>query len=348
MSMRYRVSFEDGRVGSFARVRPVASVRGLARWMVGAGVALALSLAWVPWQQSAFGDGQVVAYSPDERQQRVDAPLEGWLEEWFVQEGSHVEEGAPIARIVDNDPELLQRLRSEQEAAHARLKAAERALDTALRNVRRQWQLFNQGLSSRKQYEEAQLKEADVMKELTSARAELARVDTRLARQGRQLVTAPRAGVILRRSAGNNSVYVKTGEMLAVLVPETRSRAVELWMDGNDLPLVMRGRQVRLQFEGWPAVQASGWPSVAVGTFGGEVSVVDAAGGGQPGRFRILVTPRPGEPWPASELLRQGVRAHGWVMLEQVPLGYELWRRFNAFPPALSKAPPEEAASQKK
>ncbi|NOK11207.1 efflux RND transporter periplasmic adaptor subunit, partial [Corallococcus exercitus] len=339
MSMPYRVSLQDGRIGSFARVRPVASARRLAGGMVVAGVLLAFGLAFIPWQQSAFGEGQVVAYSPDERQQRVDAPLDGWLDAWFVQEGSHVAKGDPIARIVDNDPELLQRLRSEQEAAQARLAAAERALDTALRNVRRQWQLFNEGLSSRKQYEEAQLKEADVMKELTSARAELARVDTRLARQGRQLVTAPRAGVILRRNAGDSAMYVKTGEPLAVLVPETRSRAVELWMDGNDLPLVMRERQVRLQFEGWPALQASGWPSVAVGTFGGEVSVIDAAGGGQPGRFRILVTPRPDEPWPPGHLLRQGVRAHGWVLLEQVPLAYELWRRFNAFPPALSKPP---------
>ncbi|GMU04785.1 HlyD family secretion protein [Corallococcus caeni] len=347
MSMPYRVSLQDGRIGSFARVRPVASARRLAGGMVVAGVLLAFGLAFIPWQQSAFGEGQVVAYSPDERQQRVDAPLDGWLDAWFVQEGSHVAKGDPIASIVDNDPELLQRLRSEQEAAQARLAAAERALDTALRNVRRQWQLFNEGLSSRKQYEEAQLKEADVMKELTSARAELARVDTRLARQGRQLVTAPRAGVILRRNAGDSAMYVKTGEPLAVLVPETRSRAVELWMDGNDLPLVMRERQVRLQFEGWPALQASGWPSVAVGTFGGEVSVIDAAGGGQPGRFRILVTPLPGEPWPASDLLRQGVRAHGWVLLEQVPLAYELWRRFNAFPPALSKPPPE-ANPQKK
>ena len=346
MSMHYRVPFEDGRIGSFARVRPIASARRLAGWMLGTGVLIAFGLAFAPWQQTAFGDGQVVAYSPDERQQRVDAPLEGWLDEWFVQEGSHVAEGAPIARIVDNDPELLQRLRVEQEVAHARLKAAERALDTALRNVRRQWELFNQGLSSRKQYEEAQLKEADVMKELTSARVELARVDTRLARQGRQMVTAPRAGIILRRNAGVGSVYVKTGDPLAVLVPETRSRAVELWMDGNDLPLVMQKRQVRLQFEGWPALQASGWPSVAVGTFGGEVSVIDAAGSVQAGRFRVLVTPLPGQPWPEGHHLRQGVRAHGWVLLDQVPLGYELWRRFNAFPVSLS-APPTEQGSKK-
>ncbi|MFN0062920.1 MAG: efflux RND transporter periplasmic adaptor subunit [Myxococcaceae bacterium] len=302
-------------------------------------VLLGVALAFVPWQQTAYGEGGVVAYSPTERQQSVDAPVEGWLEEWFVQEGSHVEQGAPIARIVDNDPQLLVRVRAEQEAAHARLKAAERALDTALRNVRRQWQLFNEGLSSRKQYEEAQLKEAEVMKELAGSRAELARVDTRLARQGRQLVTAPRRGVILRRAAGGGGVYVKPGDWLAILVPETESRAVELWMDGNDLPLVAMRREVRLQFEGWPAIQFSGWPSVAVGTFGATVSVIDAADAGHAGKFRILVSQKDGEAWPQSQILRQGVRAHGWVLLNAVPLGFELWRRFNDFPPSLSEPP---------
>jgi adhesin transport system membrane fusion protein len=33
--------------------------------------------------------------------------------------------------------------------------------------------------------------------------------------------------------------------------------------------------------------------------------------------------------------MRHGLRAHGWVLLDRVPLGFELWRRFNAFPPRL-------------
>ena len=32
-------------------------------------------------------------------------------------------------------------------------------------------------------------------------------------------------------------------------------------------------------------------------------------------------------------MLRQGVRTNGWVLLGQVPLGYELWRQINGFPP---------------
>jgi hypothetical protein len=91
---------------------------------------------------------------------------------------------------------------------------------------------------------------------------------------------------------------------------------------------------VRLQFEGWPAVQFVGWPSVAVGTFGGRVYLVDPTTNDR-GQFRILVEPDPEDgPWPDQEYLRQGVRAQGWVLLNRVSVGWELWRNLNGFPPA--------------
>ena len=76
--------------------------------------------------------------------------------------------------------------------------------------------------------------------------------------------------------AGTGAELLKAGDPLLVFVPDTDARAVELWVDGNDVPLLREGRHVRVQFEGWPALQFSGWPSVAVGTFGGHVAVVDA------------------------------------------------------------------------
>ena len=109
--------------------------------------------------------------------------------------------------------------------------------------------------------------------------------------------------------------------------------------DGNDAALISEGRHVRMQFEGWPAVQFTGWPSVAVGTFGGVISFIDPQDDGK-GNFRVLVVPEQGgEPWPSPRFLRQGVRAKAWVLLERVSLGFELWRRFNGFPPMLEQAP---------
>jgi len=176
------------------------------------------------------------------------------------------------------------------------------------------------------------------------AEADLAKLEVRLSRQQNMQVVAPRAGTVFRLVAKQGGEVAKQGDELAVLVPDTNERAVELWVDGNDAPLITPGRHVRLQFEGWPAVQFVGWPSVAVGTFGGTVAFVDATDDGQ-GKFRIVVVPDDDEPWPEARYLRQGVRANGWVLLNQVSLGYELWRQFNGFPPAIT-APTDASAGK--
>ncbi len=176
---------------------------------------------------------------------------------------------------------------------------------------------------------------ASAQAEIASANAELARLQVRQSRQSAQAVKAPRDGTIMRLLANNESEILKSGTPLAILVPDTTSRAVELWVDGNDAPLIAAGRHVRLQFEGWPAVQFTGWPSVAVGTFGGMVSLVDSHDNGA-GKFRVLVVPDGSEPWPSGVFLRQGTRANGWVLLNRVRLGYELWRQFNGFPPVVA------------
>jgi hypothetical protein len=126
---------------------------------------------------------------------------------------------------------------------------------------------------------------------------------------------------------------------LFTIVPDISEQAVELYVSGNDTPLVSLDDEVRLQFEGWPAIQFAGWPSVAVGTFGGRVASIDATDNGT-GKFRVLVRPGMEDDWPADRYLRQGVRANGWVMLNQVSLGYEIWRQLNGFPPVVAKGEP--------
>ncbi|MBL4882906.1 MAG: toxin secretion protein, partial [Planctomycetaceae bacterium] len=124
---------------------------------------------------------------------------------------------------------------------------------------------------------------------------------------------------------------------LFTLVPEVTEQAVEIWLDGNDASWVTKGRHVRLQFEGWPGIQVVGWPSIAVNTFGGRVSVIDATDNGE-GQFRVLIQPDPDDaPWPTGRFLRQGVRANGLVKLEQVPIWFEIWRNLNGFPPVVEE-----------
>lgn len=169
--------------------------------------------------------------------------------------------------------------------------------------------------------------------------AEMQRVEVRVARQATQTIRAPRSGTVLRLLAQPGGEMLKSGDSIAAFVPDTANLVVELSMDGNDIPLIHTGDPVRLQFEGWPAVQFTGWPSVAVGTFGGRVLLVDATDNGQ-GKFRILVQPDPkDDAWPSNRYLRQGVRTNGWVLLNKVSLGYELWRQFNGFPPTVTPQP---------
>ena len=184
---------------------------------------------------------------------------------------------------------------------------------------------------------------------LFSIEREIQDLDNRIERFKARLVRAPCDGVVFRIAAnvGQGGQYVKEGEDLCTVVPDTNDRVVELALDGVDAPLVLayaertgRMPHVRLQFEGWPAVQFSGWPELAIGTFGGRIRQVDAASGGA-GKFRVLVEPEQrlaADAWPDPQFLRQGNQAIGWVFLNRVPLGYEIWRRLNGFPPVLAPA----------
>ena len=170
-------------------------------------------------------------------------------------------------------------------------------------------------------------------------RADLLKLETRLARQQTQTIVAPRDGTVKRLLVNPNAELIKPGQPLAILVPDTEQRAVELWVDGNDLPLIVTGSHVRLQFEGYPSVQFGGWPEFSIGSFGGQVALIDATDDGK-GHFRILVSPDQDDiSWPDPRFLRQGVRVNGWVLLGRVTLGYEMWRIFNGFPPLVLPEP---------
>lgn len=295
-----------------------------------------LFISIAPWQQTASAIGRVVAFSPTDRQQIIAAPIEGRIKRWYVQEGTKVKTGDPIVEISDIDTDLIARLKFERNAVQMRLETSERAAELSAVNVERQKKLFDEGISSRRQYEQARLEYANFVTEIANNRVELAKLDNRIARQNNQFVKASRPGIIMKRLAGQESVLVKAGETLAEMIPDTSSRVAEVWVDGNDLPLVHLNQSARVQFEGWPAIQFSGWPSVAVGTFPAKVIVIDPAGNAS-GQFRVILAPPTAGEWPKPSFLRQGIKVQAWILLGQVPLWYELWRRFNNFPPSIQQ-----------
>lgn len=170
--------------------------------------------------------------------------------------------------------------------------------------------------------------------ELADSENSLTSSEINLSRQSMQKVIAPRDGVIFRLPINTQSQVVSKGQSLLTIVPDTSSRAVQLWVDGRDAPLIVKGSEVRVEFEGWPAIQVAGWPQVGIGTFRGKVSFVDSTDNGQ-GNFRIMVVPTESEAWPSPRFLRQGVSAKAWVLLNEVSIGYELWRLVNGFPARL-------------
>lgn len=380
----------------------------------------------LPWQQTVFGTGKVVAYAPLNRQQFIEAPIDGRIVHWHVMEGSQVKKGDSIVEISDNDPQFLQRLQEEKSAIESRIiavqarvesfktriraleasmdngisaaksrtrmsgdrvdaaehavEAAEAVYKTASLNLKRQKSLFASGLASARAVEMAEMEEARALTdlnraksslsaakseeialksdqfkvgtdggasiadakasyaaalaELANAKAELPRISARLARQHSQSVTAPRDGTIMRLIVSQDGEMVKSGEPLALLIPDSVDRAAEIWVDGNDIPLIVEGKEVQVQFQGLPALQFSGWPGISAGTFSARVILVDNTDNGT-GKFRVIVKPDKREQWPEANFLRQGVRAHGWIFLNEVSIAYELWRKFNDFPPDL-------------
>jgi multidrug resistance efflux pump len=158
---------------------------------------------------------------------------------------------------------------------------------------------------------------------------------------------APQDGYIVKALRTGIGETIKEGEPVLTIQPDSPSMAVELYVRAMDVPLISKGRKVRLEFDGWPALQFSGWPSVSVGTFGGEVAVIDYVNSPS-GEYRILVIPDPEEPEPWPKQLRLGSGVYGWVMLDDVPVWFELWRQLNGFPPSLKSEPGAPGAPKPK
>ncbi len=180
--------------------------------------------------------------------------------------------------------------------------------------------------------------------EIAKLRNKISSVDVR---RGLYVVRAPQDGYVVQPIKAGIGETIKEGEPIATLQPANPQLAVELYVRAMDVPLIQTGRTVRIQFDGWPAIQFSGWPTVSVGTFGGQVAVIDATSSTS-GTYRLLVRPlvqKGDQPWPTQ--LRVGSGVYGWVMLDDVPVWYELWRQLNGFPPSLQEEPKEEKGAKK-
>ncbi|MEJ6584068.1 MAG: HlyD family efflux transporter periplasmic adaptor subunit [Crocinitomicaceae bacterium] len=150
-------------------------------------------------------------------------------------------------------------------------------------------------------------------------------------RQGFYIITAPQNGYVTKLLVQGLGETIKEGQPIVSFMPGATDLAVEIYVNPIDLPLLEVGRHVRLQFDGWPAIIFSGWPGVSYGTYGGEVYAIDQFISPN-GKYRVLVKPeKKGHKWP--KVLRVGGGTKSMILLENVPIWYELWRKINGFPP---------------
>lgn len=143
-------------------------------------------------------------------------------------------------------------------------------------------------------------------------------------------ILAPQDGYVTKAVKKGVGEIIKEGDDIATIVPANYDLAVELYIKPQDLPLVDVGEIARVRFDGWPAIIISGWPEASTGIFTGQVVVVDRFISDN-GNYRILISPAADErDWP--EELRVGTGAQAFILLNDVPVWYELWRQLNGFP----------------
>jgi adhesin transport system membrane fusion protein len=162
-------------------------------------------------------------------------------------------------------------------------------------------------------------------------------------RKGYYYVLAPQDGFITKAYVLGIGEIVKEGAALCSIVPKQAEQAVELYINPIDLPLIQKGQNVQLTFDGWPAFVFTGWPGISFGTYQSEIVAFDKAISDN-GKFRILVK-NTGKRWPDAIQIGSGVE--GFALLNNVPVIYEIWRKLNGFPPEFYVKATEEKKENK-
>jgi len=149
-------------------------------------------------------------------------------------------------------------------------------------------------------------------------------------RQDNYYILSPINGNITQAISTGLGELIKAGEPIANIIPTKYNLAVESFIQPVDMPLLSLGQKVRVQFDGWPAIVFSGWPNSSYGTFGGQIIAINNDIS-KNGKYRVLIAPDPDDnPWPKA--VRVGGGANTLTLLNNVKVGYELWRQLNGFP----------------
>ncbi len=172
-----------------------------------------------------------------EQRVTITSRLSGYIRDLGVNEGDPVKAGQVLFRVDPVD------VRSQQEAARARLVQAEADLADAESDLRRFEALFEQGAASRRQLDKARLRVKVARSAVEQARAAL--------RQARNQLTyaevrAPGDGIVVRKLKRNGDLATPGAPVLTLENPQ--QLVVDTYVDEANVSHIKPGDKVRLDF----------------------------------------------------------------------------------------------------
>ena len=62
-----------------------------------------IAILFLPWRQTVEGEGRLIAYDPTERLQSISAPIDGFIDTFYISENEHVQKGMKLFDMIDLD-----------------------------------------------------------------------------------------------------------------------------------------------------------------------------------------------------------------------------------------------------
>lgn len=173
-----------------------------------------------------------------------------------------------------------------------------------------------------------------ILSQIANTQGDLAKLENQVSnytiRNRMYIVRASQDGQIVQANKSGIGEILKEGETISVIVPTRIDYAVEMFIKPMDLPLVNVDQSVQFSFDGFPTIVFSGWPKGSYGTFAGKVVFVENTIS-EKGTYRVLVAEdNKKKKWPSQ--LKIGTGAQAILLINDVPIWYELWRNINGFP----------------
>ncbi len=226
----------------------------------------------------------------------------------------------------------------QQQAASYQIKAYNKWLNSQAGLINLKIEISNIEVKYKADYNKIKSTQLTTINNKINAESSLNKLENQYtnyaSRAGFYYILAPQNGYVTQTNIGGIGESIKAGQTIFTLMPEKYDLAVQIYINPVDLPLIKVGEHVRLQFDGWPAIVFAGWPGLCHGTYGGEVYAINQYISSN-GKYRLLIKQDDEYLWPKA--LRYGGGASAMLLLNDVPIWYELWRNINGFPPDFYK-----------